>query len=302
MTKHMCFLTVVLVGLFGRITIAQTVSVEVTIQAVKAEAKEIVATYKSGTADKSITLDVSRKAEITLNGKEVDLDAIGPGLKAKVDYHKELAVVTKIEAAGDVLDFWSFVDSGQQGEANPDAAFIVKHDTLISRGDQTGWYLLTSKHFSAMSFSIEFRYPNGAKCRTGSIVVGTPGPLDLTSPEWEKRIPLGVEVHLAPGRCGEIALPRADYAAELPLGQIRDGRRVTRTRSKDPEIGQWTTLEIECNTHKNVVVKLDGEVINAIAKAEHLDGRIAIWPMNADIEFRNPTIRWMATRSDCRSE
>lgn len=270
---------------------AQTATVEVTIQSVKPDSKELTASYKTSLGDKSITLDVSRKAEITLNGKAVDLDALGPGLKATVEFHKELAVVTKIQAAGEVLDFWSFVDWEQQGEANPDTAFTVTRDeTLISRGDQKGWYLLTNKQFSAMSFSIEFRYPNGAKCKTGSIVVATPGPRDLKSPEWEKRIPLGVEVHLAPGRCGEIDLPRADFAAELPLGQIRDGRRVTRTRSKDPELDQWTTLEIECNTHKNVVVKLDGEVINAIAKAEHVDGRIAIWPMSADIEFRKPTI------------
>lgn len=86
---------------------AQTATVEVTIQAVKPEAKEITVTYNTNLGDKTVTLDVSRKAEITLNGKEVELDAIGPGLTAKVDYHKELAVVTKIVATGTPLEIMS---------------------------------------------------------------------------------------------------------------------------------------------------------------------------------------------------
>jgi hypothetical protein len=86
--------------LFAQTTLAQSVSVEVTIQSVKPDAKELTVTYKTNLGEKSITLDVSRKAMITLNGKEATLDSLGPGLKATVEYHKELAIVTKIDAAG----------------------------------------------------------------------------------------------------------------------------------------------------------------------------------------------------------
>ncbi len=91
---------VALLVLSAQIAIAQVATVEVTIHAVKPEAKEITVAYKSGTADKSITLDVSRKAEITLNGKKADLGSLGPGLKASLDYDRGLEIVTKIVATG----------------------------------------------------------------------------------------------------------------------------------------------------------------------------------------------------------
>ena len=80
--------------------VAESVTVDVSIQSVKPEAREITVAYKPSTGEKAITLDVSRKAEITLNGQKTDLDSLGGGMKAKVDYHKELAVITKIEAVG----------------------------------------------------------------------------------------------------------------------------------------------------------------------------------------------------------
>jgi hypothetical protein len=81
----------------------QTSAVEVTIQAVKPEAKEITVAYMVGTVEKSITLDVSRKAEITLNGEKADLGALGPGLKATVEYDGALEIVTKIQSTGSRL-------------------------------------------------------------------------------------------------------------------------------------------------------------------------------------------------------
>ena len=79
---------------------AEAVKVETTIKSVKPEAKEITVTYKAGTTEKAITLDVSRKAAITLNGEKTDLESLGAGMAATVEYEKELAVVTKIEATG----------------------------------------------------------------------------------------------------------------------------------------------------------------------------------------------------------
>jgi hypothetical protein len=99
-----------------------------------------------------------------------------------------------------------------------------------------------------------------------------------------------IEIRLWPQKCGEIFLPRPDFRAELPLGQIRDGRTVTRVRTKNAEQGQWNKMEVECDSHRNVTVKLNGELVNAIAKAENVTGKIAIWPMNAEVHFRNPTV------------
>jgi hypothetical protein len=79
---------------------AAIVEVDVTIKAVDAKARGITVVYKTDLGEKTIDLDVSRKAEITVNGKEGTLDSLGEGLKAKVSYDKDLAVVTKLEATG----------------------------------------------------------------------------------------------------------------------------------------------------------------------------------------------------------
>jgi hypothetical protein len=115
-------------------------------------------------------------------------------------------------------------------------------------------------------------------------------PKDLGSSNLQDRIPIGIKIQLALDNLGEIELPREDYRVELPLGQIRDGRRVTRTRLKEVPPGQWHRLEIECNAHKDVVVKLNGEVVNALAKAEGVNGRIVLNPKDSEVQFRNPTI------------
>ena len=266
---------------------AQSVTVEVIIKSVEPTAHAITVAYKTTTGEKPITLDVSRKAVITIKGQEATLDALTPGDKATVEYNKELAIVTKIDAAGDVANDWRFTDLDGKGTADPETACIITKDgTLICRSQAAkagGWYLITNRQFPAMLFTVEFRYPKADRM-AGAIVVGTPGPVG------GKGMPFGFEVKLAPGTCGQIELPRRDFRVELPLGQIRDGRRVTRTRQKDPVVGQWNKLEIECNSHNNVVVKLNGEVVNAVGNAENVSGKIVLWPMGSEIHFRNPTV------------
>jgi hypothetical protein len=263
---------------------ADVASVQCTIKSVDPTTRSVTVAYTVGTAEKSITLDVSRNANITIKGQEATLDALTAGDKATVEYNKELAIVTKIEAAGELLDGWRFIDLEGKGTCDADTALIVTRDgTLICTQETGGWYLVTNRKFPAMVFTVEYRYPKADRTG-GAIVVATPGPVS------GKGMPFGFEVKLAPGKCGQMELPRADYPVELPLGQIRDGRRVTRTRQKEPTAGQWNKLEVECNEHNNVVVKLNGEVVNAVAKAENVTGKIAIWPMNAEVHFRNPIV------------
>lgn len=80
---------------------ATVVEVDVTIKSVDARTRGISVSYEVKGEQKSLDLDVSRKAEITVNGKEATLDAVKPGQKGRVSYDKDLVVVTKIEATGD---------------------------------------------------------------------------------------------------------------------------------------------------------------------------------------------------------
>lgn len=80
---------------------AETVKLDVIISAVKPEAKELTVSYSTNLGKKEITLDVSRKASIQLNNPEATLAALGPGLKASVEFDKELEIVTAIIAIGE---------------------------------------------------------------------------------------------------------------------------------------------------------------------------------------------------------
>jgi hypothetical protein len=101
---RIAFGTSVLTALFLTSSVrAAVVTVDVTIKAVNPQSRGIAVIYTAGAEEKAIELDVSRKAEIIVNEKEGTLTSLGPGMKAKVSYDKELAVVTKIEAVGTMV-------------------------------------------------------------------------------------------------------------------------------------------------------------------------------------------------------
>ena len=98
---------------------AEPISVEATIKSVKPEAKEITVGYKTRLGDKSITLDVSRKAKITLNGKPSELKSLRPGHKVIVEYRKDLEIVTGIIATGKNIPLPELVEVSELGRIFP---------------------------------------------------------------------------------------------------------------------------------------------------------------------------------------
>ena len=283
--------TIALLLFVAQTVMAQSVSVEVTIQSVKPEAKEITVGYKTNLGDKSITLDVSRKAEITLNGEQTTLESLGPGLTATVEYHKELEIVTRIVATGDITG-WKFID--MSGKCDPKTACTVKDDILIC-SNQAGYCLVSNQAFDAVVFKVEFCFPSSNKISKngGSIIVAGIEP-NLQSSDWIERMPRGFEIKLAPGQGGEVLLPIAkDYPKDqvkLPLGQLRDDRRITRLRDKDLPVGEWNELEIEYAVNGNLTVKLNGELVNGMQNAKPIGGKIFLWPLGSELHFKNPIV------------
>ena len=80
--------------LFCQTVQAAAVTVDVTIKSVDTKARGITVGYETKLGQKSIDLDVSRKATITINGESGSFDSLRPGQKAKVTYEKELQIVT----------------------------------------------------------------------------------------------------------------------------------------------------------------------------------------------------------------
>ena len=132
--------------------------------------------YEVKGEQKSIDLDVSRKAEITVDGKEETLDALKPGQKAKVSFEKDLQVVTKIVATGGGADsagddpFGSVADRpGEHPSAGDDADSSGKVAELkYDDGKPDG-----KRSFGGSGELIEFTVPNetgkitGIRIRTG---------------------------------------------------------------------------------------------------------------------------------------
>jgi hypothetical protein len=82
-------------GLGMNATYADVVTIDGTVKAVDAKTRTI--TVETGS--KTLTLDVSSKAKISVEGKEASLDTLKPGETVKLSYHDKLEVVLKIAVA-----------------------------------------------------------------------------------------------------------------------------------------------------------------------------------------------------------
>lgn len=78
---------------------ADVITIEVVIKSVDAKGRTISAIHKN----KTLELDVSRKAEVIINSKAGKLDALAAGQQAKIDYETSFEIITKIDATGSPL-------------------------------------------------------------------------------------------------------------------------------------------------------------------------------------------------------
>jgi hypothetical protein len=275
---------VLLLGLVASAN-AEVVTVDVTIKSVDVTARTITVEHNGKTTE----LDLSRKATILVAGKEAEASSLIPGDKATVEYHKDLEVVTKIEAEGLKQNGWRFFDVFNK-VVGPEQAFVLARDGRLVCLGKTGGFCLTSlRELAEFRFSVEFRFPNKDFKSAPFISVASTLP-NPKGTDFFKQFPFGIEVKLHPDNIGELTLPRPDFKAELPLGQLRDDRKVVPLRKPELKIADWNTLEITCDEHQNVTVKVNGTTVNAIAKAETTTGYVVIFPQNAEMQFRNPVI------------
>lgn len=83
--------------------LSQETVIDVKVKSVEANSHGITVAYKTELGEKTATLDVSRNAVITINGNSGSLEGVKPGHDAKIEYKKELMIVTKIYATGTPL-------------------------------------------------------------------------------------------------------------------------------------------------------------------------------------------------------
>ena len=92
------FVLPLLMLISGSVVSAQTETVEAEIVSVNVAAGSVELAYQAALGKTQSTLDVSKKAKITINGEPGTLEGLQKGQTATVIYNTELAVVTSIQA------------------------------------------------------------------------------------------------------------------------------------------------------------------------------------------------------------
>ena len=77
--------------------LADSITIDVTVKAIDTKSMTITVAKVSGPKEKTLQLDISKKAKISINGKDAPLGNVRPGQKAVISYDSGLEVVSKIE-------------------------------------------------------------------------------------------------------------------------------------------------------------------------------------------------------------
>ena len=156
------------------------------------------------------------------------------------------------------------------------------------QGTVGGFCLATMTPHSEFTLKLEFQFLLEEFKGNPYIAVASTLP-NPKATDWMQQIPRGVEIKLHPDRVGELTVPK-DFKVELPLGQLRDDRKIVPLRSADVKAKTWNTLEVIVDKHRNITIKVNGTTVNAVAKAETTTGHIILMPQNAEMHVQNLVI------------
>lgn len=269
-------------------TRAEAVTISVTIESVDTDSRTIAVRHD----DRKRTFELSRKTKVLVAGEESEAAALITGDKAKLTYEDTLDVVLEIDAEGLGAGFWQFFDIFKKGATPANAIATTPDGTLVCLRSTPFFCLASPRQYSQLRLMFEFQMPPPT-VTSASIYVASRLPRP-DQEDWKQQIPLGLEFKLGPGtarEAGDLILPTPDFKVELPLGQLRDGRRVVALRKPVLKPDGWNTLEIIRDEHRNVTIKVNDETINAVAKVENARGYIQIAPKGLELRVRNVVVR-----------
>lgn len=177
-------------------------------------------------------------------------------------------------------------------DKNPDIepSFIVREGNLVSLGNPRG-QLLTEKEFENYHLVVEYRFP------------GKPGNSGILVHTSRLRArgnmhPQSIEVQLMHQNAGDfwcieenIEVPDMEKRRPRKEGQNwgggqKDARRILNlTDGSEKPLGEWNTIEVTCKGDE-VVVKVNGDLVNHGSKATATKGKIALQAEGSEVEFR----------------
>ena len=175
-------------------------------------------------------------------------------------------------------------------KGNLPLSFIVRDGKLVSKGEPRG-HLLTNESYKNYKLEIEYRFP------------GEPGNCGVLVHASKLRargnmFPQSIEVQMMHGDAGDfwvieedIEVPDMEKRRPRQEGQKfgggrTDARRILNlTEGTEKPLGVWNTMTIVCKGDE-IIVHVNGELVNHGSKATATEGRIAIQAEGAEVEFR----------------
>lgn len=192
---------------------------------------------------------------------------------------------------GKTLTGW--VSDVPEADKNPDlsASFIVRDGKLVSLGKPLG-HLVTEKEFSNYKLVVEYRFPD--KPGNCGVLVHASTPRYLYA-----MFPKSIEIQMMHQQAGDFwcigenievpdmekRRPRNDENQKFG-GEKSDARRIVNlTDGSEKPLGEWNSMEIECNGGE-IKVHVNGDLVNHGFKSTSTSGKIALQAEGAEVEFR----------------
>jgi hypothetical protein len=282
-----CAIIIVVFGLFSGVTaIGQTTRVDVIIKEIDLASRTMSVIHNG----KVSQLDLSRRTKVIIKGEPTELDKLIATDEATVEYHKDLAVVTSIEAKGLVTQRWKFYDVFGAG-VKPEQVFIVNDEgRLVCMGQNKGYCFASQTPLSTYRFQVEFMQVGDRSSNQSPIVSVACRKPDPNSRDYYLQYPYGIEIKLTGSSAGEITLPGPGFKAQRPLDQLRRDRQISPIRKSEIKSQVWNRLDIAVDGKGSITVRINGKTVNALEEAETTTGHIVIFPNGNDIQFRSAAL------------
>jgi len=273
----------ILLLLVANTVFAENTEVEVIVQEVADNA--ITVGYTTNLGEKTATLVVSPKAEISLNGTTITLNQLPLTSKATVEYNREFEVVTKIVA---ICDGWT-AGTIKDGRNVPDIVgprWSLDEKGILSLKDGCSLQYNQPSFGKDFTFQIDYQFPQGGKI--GKMGADTSFP--ATAGALSMRIgPTGTVVFR---NTGDLTYPSDRLTIEKPLGKLEVVNDISNLihRTSDPERPGWNRLEI-VRKGNTFTYNLNGEAINGVTVVDptQLSGFMQI-RSSSDFQLRDPII------------
>lgn len=191
---------------------------------------------------------------------------------------------------GKDLSGWTADVPAADGNPDIDPSFVVRDGKLVSLGDPRG-QLLTDKEYGDYKLVVEYRFPS--KPGNSGVLVHC-----STLRYLGKMHPKSIEAQLMHKNAGDfwcigenIEVPEMEKRRPRKEGQKwggeqKDARRIVNlTDGSEKPLGEWNTMEVTCKGDE-VIVKVNGDLVNHGTKATATKGRIALQAEGSVVEFR----------------